>query len=164
MPTDRGSPVRRVAARVVLVADDDAVFLISARDPGTTDAREFWFTPGGGLEPGETLEEAARREIHEEIGQTLGDLGPVVWERSTTFNFDGSTIVQAESFFVVRTTRFDAHRIAWTDIESRSTTGWRWWPHSELVGSDFPVHPPDLGELVALWLREGPSETPRRIA
>jgi len=162
----RASPrplLRRVAARVVLVSDDDLVCLISARDPGNADASEFWFTPGGGAEPGETLEEAARREVLEEVGHTLEDLGPVVWKRSAAFAFDDSTYVQDESFFVVRTTRFDPRRVAWTDIESRSTTGWRWWPVSELMDPDVVVYPERLGELLAEWLRDGPPDKPRRI-
>lgn len=158
------SPNRRVAARVVLVTDDDTVLLISARDPGSTGAPQFWFTPGGGVEPDETLEEAARREVYEEVGAALDGLGPVVWERTTAFEFDGGTIVQDESFFVVPTAPFEACRIAWTDMESRSTTGWRWWPISELVGSDTLVYPPGLGALMIAWRREGPPGEPHRIA
>jgi 8-oxo-dGTP pyrophosphatase MutT (NUDIX family) len=158
-----GNNERRIAARVVLVDDDNAVLLVSARDPGIAGASEFWFTPGGGAEPGETLEGAARREVHEEVGHILDGLGPVVWTRTTAFNFDGTSYVQEESFFVVRTVRFDARRIAWTDMESRSTTGWRWWPITELSSSDVVVYPPGLGVLVAEWLRDGPPDTPRRI-
>jgi hypothetical protein len=88
----------------------------------------------------------------------------VVWERTEVFNFDGSTIVQEESFFVVRTASFHVRQVAWTDIESRATTGWRWWPVSELVASDILVYPPGLGGLIAAWLREGPPEKPLQIA
>jgi 8-oxo-dGTP pyrophosphatase MutT (NUDIX family) len=149
---------------VVLLDEDDAVLLISGRDPGTVGAPEFWITPGGGAEPGETLEEAARREVHEEVGHTLQVLGPVVWKRATTFDFDGSTIVQEESFFVVRTESFHVRQVAWTDIEVRATTGWRWWPVSELVDSAILVYPPGLGRLIAAWLHEGPPEEPLQIA
>lgn len=166
LPADPPSPrpvVRRTAARVVFVADDDTVLLISGRDPSLARAAEFWFTPGGGAEPGETLEETARREVHEETGYVVDSLGPVVWERVSSFAFDGASYSQAESFFVVRAPRFDAHRVAWTDIETRSMTGWRWWPVDELCTTDAVIYPPGLGELVADWLAHGPPARPRRI-
>lgn len=158
-----GAPVWRVAARVVFVDDDDAVLLISGRDPSLADAPEFWFTPGGGAEPGEALEDAARREVYEEVGHTVDGLGAVAWERTTAFEFDGHAYAQAESFFVVRTSHFEPRRVAWTDVEARSTTGWRWWPVSELTRTDAAVYPPELGSLVAEWVRSGPPDRPRRI-
>jgi len=54
----------RVAAYAVIVDDDDRVLLarwIEGR-------RVSWTMPGGGLEPGEDPEAAARREVHEETG------------------------------------------------------------------------------------------------
>jgi 8-oxo-dGTP pyrophosphatase MutT (NUDIX family) len=159
---DRPRP-RRVAARVIMVDPDDAVLLMSGRDPSIENAPVFWFTPGGGAGPGEPLEAAARREVYEEVGHALGELGPVVWERSTSFVFDGIGFDQDESFFVVRTPRFEARRVAWTDIEERSTIGWRWWPVSELAASDAEVYPSSLGALVEEWVRIGPPASPRRI-
>lgn len=155
--------LRRIVARVVFVDDDDAVLLLSGRDPSAAGASEFWFTPGGGAEPGESLAAAAAREVHEEVGHQVDELGPVVWQRSSTFAFDGITFVQEESYFVVRTARFEARRVAWTEFESRSVTGWRWWPVAELERSQVAVYPPRLGVLVGRWLHGGPPVRPERI-
>lgn len=36
--------------------------------------REGWYLPGGGVDKGESLEEAARREAEEEVGADVGEL------------------------------------------------------------------------------------------
>ena len=43
---------------------------------------DWWVTPGGGREPGESDEEVLRRELAEEIGLVGFELGPFLWERS----------------------------------------------------------------------------------
>ncbi|MFE8964830.1 NUDIX domain-containing protein [Streptomyces iakyrus] len=48
--------------------------LFSARNKDDGSVR--WFTPGGGLVPGESHEQAALRELQEETGPTHVSLGP----------------------------------------------------------------------------------------
>ncbi len=51
--------------------------LLGLRAPGRSTYPGCWALPGGHLEPGETPEEAARREIQEELGVTLAALLPL---------------------------------------------------------------------------------------
>jgi ADP-ribose pyrophosphatase YjhB (NUDIX family) len=54
----------RVAAYAVIVDDDDRLLLAHWNEG----RRAAWTMPGGGLEPGEDPESAARREVKEETG------------------------------------------------------------------------------------------------
>jgi len=62
-----------VAAAVIQRAD--GAFLLTSRPAGKVYAGH-WEFPGGKLEPGETVEQALRRELHEELGITIGDASP----------------------------------------------------------------------------------------
>ena len=58
----------------VLIGGDDR-FLLTSRPEGKVYAG-YWEFPGGKLEAGESVEEALRRELHEELGITLGAVHP----------------------------------------------------------------------------------------
>jgi 8-oxo-dGTP diphosphatase len=62
-------PVIEVAVGVLI--DTSGAFLLTSRPPGKVYA-DFWEFPGGKLEIGETVEQALRRELQEEIGLTIG--------------------------------------------------------------------------------------------
>lgn len=49
-----------------LIFKDDSILLVHIKSP--TNPAPFWMPPGGGLEFGETLEQALHREILEETG------------------------------------------------------------------------------------------------
>jgi 8-oxo-dGTP pyrophosphatase MutT (NUDIX family) len=74
---DKSSLAARVTVGVVLV-DSVGQVLMQLRDdrPDISDPG-CWTVPGGGVEPGETLDEAARREFLEETGYQVDDLQPV---------------------------------------------------------------------------------------
>jgi 8-oxo-dGTP diphosphatase len=52
-------------------AGNDGRFLLTSRPEGKVYAG-YWEFPGGKLEAGESVEAALRRELHEEIGITIG--------------------------------------------------------------------------------------------
>jgi 8-oxo-dGTP diphosphatase len=63
-----------VAVGVLLERDDEgreALFLLATRPAGKPYAG-YWEFPGGKLEVGESVEQALRRELHEELGVTIG--------------------------------------------------------------------------------------------
>jgi ADP-ribose pyrophosphatase YjhB (NUDIX family) len=62
------APLLMVGAATLLLDDQDRLLLMKRSDSGC------WGPPGGAVELGEAVEEAARREVHEETGLEPGEL------------------------------------------------------------------------------------------
>jgi 8-oxo-dGTP pyrophosphatase MutT (NUDIX family) len=154
-PGDVGHLNRRVSARVVLLDDDGCVLLFCGSDPAVSDgaAPRWWFTVGGAAQHGETLSEAAVRELAEETGLRVdpgGMIGPV-WRRDAVIDFNGSVIRSEEMFFVHRTRRFEPSTAGRTGLERAYIHGHRWCDAimiAELVAKGETVYPLQLGELL----------------
>ena len=76
-PADFGTqePRRPVDVAVGVLIAPDGRFLLTSRPEGKVYAGH-WEFPGGKVEPGETVEQALRRELHEELGITIGPAEP----------------------------------------------------------------------------------------
>ena len=75
-------PAQDVAVGVLIERDAlgrEGRFLLTSRPEGKVYAG-FWEFPGGKFEPGETLAHALRRELHEELGITIGAVMP--WQQA----------------------------------------------------------------------------------
>lgn len=68
-----GRPITEVAVGVLV--QPDGHFLVTSRPEGKVYAG-YWEFPGGKLEQGETVEQALRRELQEELGITIGAAQP----------------------------------------------------------------------------------------
>lgn len=66
-----------VQVAVGVLVRDDGAFLLTSRPAGKV-YEGYWEFPGGKLEAGETVEQALRRELQEEIGITIGNC--VLWK------------------------------------------------------------------------------------
>ncbi len=143
-----GPATDRRAARVFLVDAGGAVLLLRGCDPARPDAGFWWFTPGGGIDPGETAAAAARREVREETGLEVGDLGDVVFRRITEFDFEGVHYRQREEFFWARCDRFVVDDAGWSDVERRTMLDHRWWSYEELVVTDETIYPEQIAGIV----------------
>ncbi|MFG1929914.1 NUDIX domain-containing protein [Mycobacterium sp. NPDC048908] len=168
-PRDVGLVNRRISARVVLLDDEGAVLLFCGSDPAKSDAPRWWFTVGGAAQQGETLPEAAVRELEEETGLHVAPddvVGPV-WRREAVIDFNGAVIRSEEMFFVHRTARFEPSPAGRTGLERAYIHGHRWCDATmiaELVAMGETVYPLQLGELLeeANALADARGAAPRR--
>lgn len=71
-PREGGPDRKTVAVAVGVLIRPNGDFLLTTRPPGKV-YEGYWEFPGGKLEPGETVEQALRRELIEEIGITIGN-------------------------------------------------------------------------------------------
>ena len=79
-PREGGADRREVEVAVGVLIREDGAFLLTSRPPGKV-YEGYWEFPGGKVEPGETVEQALRRELQEEIGLTIGAVHPWRVER-----------------------------------------------------------------------------------
>ena len=144
----------REGVRAVVLDDDDRVLLVHFQVPDRT----LWATPGGGVEPGETLDVAIRRELHEEVGLVDVELGPIIWERTHIFPF-AEFSGQHEMFFLVRTsTNVISPSFSQQELLAERLTAARWWSVQEIrEASDERFAPRQLASLLVTLLQQGPT-------
>jgi 8-oxo-dGTP pyrophosphatase MutT (NUDIX family) len=142
------SPISRVSAKVLLVTPDLEVLLMSAVDPDDPHRPSHWFPVGGGVEDGESLASAAIREVQEETGLVLADIGEPLMTRRASFDFEGDHFEQDETYYLARVDRFEPSTEGWTEVERRSVSGYRWWTLAELRMTDETVFPENLANVV----------------
>jgi 8-oxo-dGTP pyrophosphatase MutT (NUDIX family) len=142
--------VARSAGRVLLLDAEGRVLLFRGGDPAAPDAGTWWFTPGGGLDPGESWAEGAARELFEETGLRVGpaDLGDPVHEERTQFSFAGQQIDQDQRFFLLRVDHHEVDTTGFGPLETASIVEHRWWSPGELRASRAMVYPPGLADLL----------------
>jgi 8-oxo-dGTP pyrophosphatase MutT (NUDIX family) len=146
---DGEAVVRRRVARAVLIDDRGRVLLFPYRDRRAPMDPGYCHLPGGGMEPGESPQDAVRRELREEVGIEAAQLGRVIHEvRGVTFRHEGRVFEQDEWHVVGWWQRGRLGATRGDDPEADSVAAHRWWSVEELDGSSDRVYPADLVHVV----------------
>lgn len=89
---------------------------------------EGWFMPGGGVQRGETLEQAARREAREEVGAELKEISLLgVYSNFTEWKSDHNVL-------------FCSHRFALAGAHDSEIAEMRFFPLDALPAGLWPGH------------------------
>lgn len=160
MSKERDPAIHLNAARVLPVDSGGRVLLLHARDPARPQA-PFWLTVGGAIEPSETEQQGAARELREETGIVVAphDLGAPFSADTVRFSWGGLDRVQSQVYFAFaarhEAVSFDGH-----DRWERDTImGYRWWHPDDLEAGGAATTPGLLG-----LMRDGIRHLDRRRA
>jgi len=134
---------------------------------GQAGEERWWFTPGGGVHRGETVQAAGVRELFEETGFTVteAELGPVVATSSGPWFAaeSGKLYLGAYSFFFLRVSHTELNTDGQEDLERSVITGHRWWSVPELRATTELILPVGLAGLMERLLRGDIPAPPVRL-
>lgn len=143
----QAGPRRREAVRVIVVGPQDRTLLFRVQDRDGGGA-QFWESPGGGLQPGETVRAAADRELAEEVGADHGPIVDLDQVSERTSRWWGATIRRVEHHMATRVATTEVVTANWTAGERAGQVDWRWMTADEVAALTEPTFPLDLPALL----------------
>ena len=144
--------VIRATSRLVVVSPRETFLLMMTQAPDSSGFSR-WITPGGGVDPGESHLEAARRELFEETGRELEIDEEPLWRYEFDVSWDQASHNRgyAEYFLAFADEEFEPASDFWTPEEHIDVTASAWWSVTDLARTDDPYEPvmlPDLFQKV----------------
>lgn len=138
----------RATARVLLINEQNQVFMLKTHFDPEVGLPPRWLVPGGGIDAGEDTRTAALRELYEETGLVVSpeDLGEPVLEASGRWDWaDGLNYhTYTDTIYELKVQDFKLDTSGFTEDELRDVLEYRWWHLSELFSSEELVAPHEL--------------------
>ena len=101
-----------LGVRVMMIQNDQVLLIRQTYING-------WFMPGGGVKRGETLDQAARREAHEETGATLNNLSLVgAYTNLTEWKSDHNLLFLSTDFTISGEHDFEIAEIRFFSLDA----------------------------------------------
>jgi 8-oxo-dGTP pyrophosphatase MutT (NUDIX family) len=156
-------PRHRPTASILVLNNHNQVLLLEIADPDTPPVH-FRVTPGAGVEPSETFEDAAKRALFEETGFVVAGVGKAVWQRRKPVFFGGDWVDADELTFVVRVSFAEVVHDNQLEQERMVIRNHRWWSLEELRTTSDTVFPENLAHHLEPILNGEPPSNPIDIS